>query len=727
MNSSWRDNIKQRKWISPFLLGFLALSFQIIFLREFSAHFFGNEITFGIVLAAWLFWGGWGSLWADKIKYSSPRLEKLYFLVILLFPVCLLVLRFSRFFLKTLPGETVGLVPVILFALILTFFLNFPLGILFVFNARYLQGRVSKVYLLESAGSVLGGLAIHFLFIPYVSNWQTAAILGGLACLVNFHFISARKMPKLFIFSFLSLFLFFLLDMPAQKIIWKPFNLIKSKDTLHGKIQVIKSEEQLSLYNNNAHIYTVPDLASAEEAVHFAMLQKPLAHRVLLIGGGAGGSLSEILKYPNAEVEYVELDAEIIRLSLRFLPKRKTAIFSSPRVSIIYADGRAYLSKVRKQYDIILLNLPEPITAQLNRFYTYEFFQESLEKLAEGGIFSLRIPSSENYISSDLQNFLSSLHRTLLAVFTNVQVVPGSTNIFLASNSSITLNVKMLSHLIESLNLNNTFVSPYMIEARLSKERKEFLKNHISSKKGSINRDFKPISYFYNSVLWTAQFRSFGTKILRYLSKIKQFWLLDVPLFLFLSLLLIMGFKKNKTFVLMMPVAVMGLTTIITEILVILSFQTLFGHLYHQIAFLFSCFMGGLCLGGLIGTRIMKPNLKKIFIIQGGFLLLLFGLGILIRHHHSEPIYFLFLTAMGLLGGSLFVLSNNLYLKFQKKLGLGYGLDLLGSFLGAMVVSSILIPLAGLLTLTRYLLLLNSLVFLFIFWRLRSDIFLEKS
>ena len=647
--------------------------------------------------------------------------------MVLLFPFCLFILRFSRFILNTLPGETIGLGPVVLFALILTFFLNFPLGILFVFNAHYFKGQVSQVYLLESAGSALGGIITYFLFIPYISNWQATAFSGTLASLITFLLISKRKTYMLFIFSFLALFLFFLADIPTQKFIWKPFNLIKSKDTPHGKLQVIKSEEQLSLYNNNAQVYTVPDLASAEEAVHFAMLQKPYARRVLLIGGGAGGSLSEILKYPNTQVDYVELDPEIIRLSLRFLPQRKTTYFSNPRLHIIYGDGRAYLNKSRKQYDIILLNLPEPITAQLNRFYTYEFFQESSEKLAEGGIFSLRTPSSENYISSDLQNFLSSLHRTLFAVFANVLVVPGSTNIFLASNSSITLDVKKLSHLIKSLNLNNTFVSPYMIEERLSPERKKFLKNHISSEKGSLNRDFKPISYFYNSILWTAQFRSYGTKILRYLSKIKQFWLLDVPLLLFVCFLCIMGIKKNKTFVLMMPVAVMGLTTITVEILVILSFQTLYGHLYHQVALLFSCFMGGLCLGAFMGVRIKRTNLIRIIIVQGGFVLLLIGLSILIQYHNPETFYFLFLTVMGILGGCLFVLSNNLYLKFKKSFGLGYGLDLLGSFLGAMAVSSILIPLVGLLTLARYLLLLNSFVFLYIFWKLRSGIFLEKS
>ena len=53
-------NLGLRFSAPAFLLGFLAASFQIFLLREFSAHFFGNELTFGLVLAAWLLWGGLG-------------------------------------------------------------------------------------------------------------------------------------------------------------------------------------------------------------------------------------------------------------------------------------------------------------------------------------------------------------------------------------------------------------------------------------------------------------------------------------------------------------------------------------------------------------------------------------------------------------------------------------------------------------------------------------------
>jgi len=79
-------------------------------------------------------------------------------------------------------------------------------------------------------------------------------------------------------------------------------------------------------------------------------------------------------------------------------------------------------------------------------------------------------------------------------------------------------------------------------------------------------------------------------------------------------------------------------------------------------------------------------------------------------------LFFLLLFGLGLLGGDLFIVSNRLFLREKRNYGLGYGLDLLGSFAGAIVVSSVLIPLVGLLPILKYLLLMNSFCLLFLAW-----------
>jgi len=85
-------------------------------------------------------------------------------------------------------------------------------------------------------------------------------------------------------------------------------------------------------------------------------------------------------------VDYVEIDPEIIRLSLQYLPPGEQKVLEDSRVHIYFQDGRAYLNSSSKKYDVIILNLPEPATAQINRFYTQEFFLKVKEKLNKGGL-----------------------------------------------------------------------------------------------------------------------------------------------------------------------------------------------------------------------------------------------------------------------------------------------------------------------------------------------------
>ncbi len=700
-------------------MGFIALSFQIFLLREFSVHFYGNEITFGLILAAWLLWGGVGSISVSKLKFNLSRLPLVYYAVVLFFPLCLIGLRFSRYFLKVLPGEVTGIIPMLIFSIALSFLISSPLGMLFVFNTQFQKGNLSRVYFLESSGAAAAGLVVYFFLIPFFSNWQGASIVGASVSILIFLSLGKRKQLLFVISLFILLGAFCFFDFPSQKLYWKPFDLIKSKDSPYGKLQLIKTEEQISLYNNSLLVYSYPDLPTSEESVHFALLQNPNAEKVLLVGGGAGGSLKQILKYPRVEVDYAELDPEIIRFSLQFLPEEEQRLLKNRRIHIFYQDGRAFLRKSQKKYDIIILNLPEPATAQINRFYTREFFLDVKERLTARGVFSFRVPSAENYISIELQGFLTSLYHTLKEVFPFIEVVPGDSNIFLASALPVSIKNEELSQKIENLNLQTRYITPHLLFARLNPLRVDLLKEKVSTGEKKINLDFSPISYFYNSVLWSTQFKGLERNLFSFFSKIHSFWLLDVPLILFLSLLIVLWLGRKKSTFYLIPLAVMGFTSIVAEIIVIIAFQSLYGYLYQRIALLLASFMAGLALGSYRGKRRKKFDFHQLLFIQLGFIIILSLFHLLLKVHPSEIAFFAFLLILGFLGGDLFIVSNHLFLKERKNYGLGYGLDLLGSFLGALATSSILIPLVGLPLLSKYLILINSFCFLFLLagWR----------
>lgn len=702
------------KFLPPFLLGFLALSFQIFLLREFSVHFYGNEITFGILLASWLLWGGLGSITASKFKFNLLKFPQIYYIIMILFPLGLVGLRFSRFFLNLLPGEITGMISMLIFSLSISFFVSFPLGMLFVFNTHFQEGNLSKVYLLESIGSSAAGLVVYLFFIPLFSNWHGAALIAGLVSVAIFFSFGERKNRFFIVIILIFLTLFSFFDFYSQKVYWKPFRLLASKDTPYGKLQVLKTEEQISLYNNTLQVYSYPNLSASEESVHFALLQNPKAETVLLIGGGVGGSLKEVLKYAQVEVDYVELDPEIIRLSLEFLPEEEREIFQDERVNTFYQDGRAFLNNIQKKYEVIILNLPEPTTAQINRFYTKEFFLTIKERLTEKGVFSFRVPSAENYISLELQNFLSSLYFTLTGIFPVVEIVPGGTNIFIASSSPLSIESDELSQKIEDLNLQTSYVSPHLLFSRLNPFRVNMLREKILEGKKTLNLDFIPISYFYNSVLWSSQFKGMERMIFSFLSSLHSFWLLDFPLAIFLFFLFILWLRRRRTSFFLVPLAVMGFTTIVFEIIVIIAFQTLHGYLYQRIALLLASFMIGLSLGALRGKKRKKIDFSRLLFIQFCFMLFVFLFYFSLKIHPPEILFFSSLLVLGFLGGDLFIVSNHLFLKQKKNYGLGYGLDLLGSFLGALAASSLLIPLVGLPLLLKYLFLLNSFCLLFI-------------
>jgi spermidine synthase len=706
-----------RSRLPSFLLGFMAAAFQVYLLREFSAQFYGNELTFGLFLGSWLLWGGLGSLARPgrKAGLGAARLAGLYGLAVILFFAGLVLLRFSHGLMGILPGELTGLFSAFGFALLLSLLLSFPLGHYFVLNAGLLGGDVPLVYLMESAGAAVAGLFVHFLLIPGLSNWQGSAVVGAVAALV----ILAVMRPGRGRWILAAALVFAAglagFDFASQKAAWKPLRLVEAEDTPYGKLQVIRNAEQVTLFDNGLTVFSHPDFGAAEESVHFALLQRDGTRRVLLIGGGASGRAAEALKYPGVRVDYVELDPAIIKLAEKHLDAGDRAALADPRVRIITQDGRAFLQKATGSYDAILLNLPEPATAQINRYYTREFFLEVKNKLGPAGVFSFVVPSAENYVSEALAQFLSSLAGTLRDVFPEVVAVPGGNCVLLASEGPLTIDAGRLSQGIVRLGLKNRFVSPEMLPARLDPLRVEYLAEKISGPAARINQDLVPVSYYFHSVLWAGQFRGFEAMLLRTVGRVPPGWILDLPLGVFALVLAFLIFvKKRSPLRFIVPVAVMGFTSIVVELVVFIVFQAHFGIVYGKIPLLLAFFMAGLVLGSLLARRRKRLGRADLPVVQGAFVLLLLLALKCLLGAGGETVPFALLLVFGALGGYLFVAANRLLLRESSHLGLGYGLDLLASFVGVILASALIIPLFGVPAVLFRLAILNAICFLYV-------------
>ena len=712
-----------KPWLPPCLLGFLAAASQVYLLREFAAEFYGNELIFGLFLGSWLLWAGVGSLVRPgrRARSGAARLAAIYTLAVLALFIGLIALRFSHKLMGILPAELTGLMPALGFALLLSLLLSFPLGHCFVLNAGLPGNDVATVYILESAGGAAAGLFVHFLLIPYFSNWQGAALVGAASAVTVLVAMRPARVKTLLAAALVLAACLAGFDLRAQKAAWKPLRLVEAKDTPYGKLQVIRTEEQATFFDNGLALFSVPDEGAAEESVHFALLQREGPRHVLIIGGGAGGGAAEALKYPDIRVDCVELDPAIIRLAKRYLAGPARTALDDPRVRFFYRDGRTFLSGTADRYDAILLNLPEPATAQINRYYTREFFLEVRRRLAPNGVFSFVVPSAENYISAALGRFLSSLAATLRGVFPDVLAVPGENCVFLASDSPLSLDPRRLAASIAARGLGLRFVSPALLPSRLDPSRVAYLAGKISAPDARINRDLVPVSYYFHSVLWAGQFRGIESRFLQAFGRIAPGWILDAPLVAFaLGLALLALFRRRSPARSLVPVAVMGFTSIAVELAVLIAYQAHFGFVYGKVPLLLAMFMAGLVFGSMGARSRKRTGGADLVVVQGSFVLMLGLAEKCLGGAGGELALFALLFLFGGLGGYLFVSANRNLWPGSPHPGLAYGVDLLASFAGVILASALVIPLFGIPALILRLVFLNALSFIYLLLSPRS-------
>jgi peptidoglycan/LPS O-acetylase OafA/YrhL len=217
-------------------------------------------------------------------------------------------------------------------------------------------------------------------------------------------------------------------------------------------------------------------------------------------------------------------------------------------------------------------------------------------------------------------------------------------------------------------------------------------------------------------MIWSTQFHGLEARLTKLLSGLGRRWLLDLPLALFVLGIAMLGWKGKKSSFLLTPLVLLGLTTITAEILAIFAFQTLKGYLYQNLALLFSAFMLGIVLGALRRIKRKRNDYSHLVILQVLFVSLLVILWLVLSISSAAWSFYLFLFLLGFLGGDLFVLANVLFLQQKTDYGIGYGLDLLGGFLGALGTSSVLVPLLGIPAVLGHLILANIGCLCFLLW-----------
>jgi len=132
-----------------------------------------------------------------------------------------------------------------------------------------------------------------------------------------------------------------------------------------------------------------------EALVHPAMVTHPCPEKVLVIGGGEGGTVREVLKHNIVkDVVMVDIDEEVIRVSKTFMPQLSAGAFEDKRLKLVIDDGRAYLKKTNERYDVILIDVTDPLPEGPSYLlYTKQFYELVKERLKPDGLMATQATS----------------------------------------------------------------------------------------------------------------------------------------------------------------------------------------------------------------------------------------------------------------------------------------------------------------------------------------------
>lgn len=696
------------------LIGFTAVIAQVVFLRELLVLFGGSEISLGLMLSAWLLWTAFGSGVLGRVGRGRPRRAAavLNLVLAVAFPLTVFSVRILKPALSATPGELVGPGGMLVASLLAFGPFCAASGWLFSAAARLYKihageetaAATSMVYLMDAAGSALGGLLASLLLIRSLSPMAIALVVASMNLFAGAWLLSTPRIavvPALLCASAIP-WVAPRLERTSLEKMWAPFPLAAVHNSIYGNLALTERAGSRLLYENGAPLFQVPDPEMAERSVHYALLQHPAPRSLLLIGGGVGGALDEALKHPTLEsVDYVELDPAVVRLAQTHLGFRPP-----PSIRLHFTDGRAYLKTAGERFDVIILNLPEPQTAQLNRFYTAEFFAEAAARLNPGGVLSFGLASSENYISPARAAFLRCIYGTLRSVFPETVFLPGSTIRFFASNRPgvLTSDAAVLLNRLQRRGIQTLYVSPAYLPFELTPDRFEPVARALSSEGHlPLNRDFAPAAYYFGAVLWAARFDPRSARWLERASSLgfgAVFWTAVVVAW---GWALLLCWRRRPAAIAAYAVFSTGAGMMALEILLLLGFQAIYGYVYSKLAILIAMFMAGMSLGSRAALR-GRASLYRLAQVQALIavapLLLCLAMELQAGAAGATLVFPIMAASAGFLGGVQFPVASRVFFPGSEKEeehapGSLYAADLAGACFGAISSSVFLIPLFG--------------------------------
>lgn len=682
------------------LLGLGMACAQVTLLRESLAAASGNEMTVALGLSLWLLGSALGAGLGSLIpaRGARPALAGAAALSAVAPFGALFAARGASTLFHIAPGELLSLSQQLVAGALALGPVCLLIGMTFALACRLSDVTPRQVYLAEAVGWLLGGIAATWLLVtapPFAIFlllaaptavavgllWAPGRVIAG-ALLVAAAVLAVRQMPARWEAATLAR------QFPAQAVRDGAY-------TRGGHLLVLEREDQVALYENGKYAMALPELNTARAMTHLALLQVEQPRRVLLIGG-LGGMLPEVLRYPVDGVTLAEEDAGTAAVVLRHVDDATRAALQDPRVTLRYGDGRRTLAS--GTWDAILVSLPPPSTLQLNRYYSAEFFRAARAHLRPGGVLIFSLPGSTILEGGEDVERNGAVFRALAGTFPEVMLAASDGIYFLTADRPLCADpLEMGNHLLRA-GVQTPEVDQYFFYSLLDRDTAAMLAAQYARVRQP-NRDLAPVACQQELLLWGRAERGGAAVALRAMAQWPA-WLLGV---LMLGVTVIgagmaalpgrRGLARRWR--MLFAVAVVGCAGMTLNVLVLLLAQVTLGALYALLGALMAMGMAGIAAGAWLAERV-RGRLALPLLLGVALALLLPALA---GPASAWPFAAgaVLLCVVSLLAGMMVGLAFPLAVAAGLSPAAVYAADLLGAAAAGVLAGAVLLPAHGLL------------------------------
>ncbi len=661
--------------------GISSIAIQILTIREFLTQFYGNEITISLVLFSWLLLTGIGSLLSKPIQRGSINFYGFLIFILAVWPLIQFI--YIRAFREAvfIHGSSTGFYQIFLYILLTTAPYCLLLGFILPFSLAVMKSNdmdfsSGDLYITDSIGDIIGGALFSFILVYWLKPFKIIALSSSLLILISLLLFSKRRTSLHFFIPAILVGLFYfygLTDQYEVSTLSKQYgHIVKYIESPFGRIVITTEGPQHTFWESGVPLYSDQNIIESEEKIHYPLSQLDKVERVLLISGGFSESIDELEKYHPERVDYVELDPYLTKAG-----RELGIIKEKPWLNVFNIDGRQYIRKCEQRYDAIIIDLPEPDTFQINRFFTVEFFGLAKACLNQGGILSFSLNYSPNYIGEAGRKKLSAIFNTAKVHFNNLLLLPGDKAYFLCRNGNLSTEVPGL---LERKNIQTDYIQGNYA-GNITLERIKNLREIIDEEE-FINTDFEPRVM---NVIFQEWFLKHGTSPKLFIGLLLG--LAGVYIFL----------MRREEYLLFTT----GLATMGVEMLIIFTFQVIYGYIYLKIGAIITAFLLGLLPGAIYGRLLANSKGHALIFSELFFLFLLILFYLWISFFKSEPNQYLFLGygfVFSFFCGFQFPQATEMIGERNSPVAGCLAADLTGAALGILLIGSLIIPLWGIQT-----------------------------